>query len=176
MPTPIVTDSVLRFPIPEGYAVEHVWESKPAALIEELVGFWLEHKALPSQEAAAKRAPEVAAIVRDAGGALAAISTVYQKLHPRFGATFHFYRCFVAPAHRRAGLAALLVFEVASYFQERFKEGHDPQVIGVFLEIENDALQRTMNQAVWPVLPFVYAGKNQRGAHERVFFFEGARL
>lgn len=163
-------------PAPAGYALELVWEEKSEALRREIVAFWLEHGALPSQQAAEARASQVACVVRDASGALCGVSTVYQQVHPRFGVAFHYFRCFVAAEHRRANLASNLVIAVARYFEERFKAGHDPEVLGVFMEVQNAFVQKNMNQAVWPIVPFVFVGRNQRGDQERVFFFEGAQL
>src|SRR5688500_14678966 len=90
-----VTDSAQQPPMPQGYTVELVWENKPEALVEEIIAFWLANKALPSEEAARKRAPQVVGIARDSNSALAGVSTIYQQHHPRFGVTFHFFRCFV---------------------------------------------------------------------------------
>ncbi len=165
-----------RLQVPSGYSVQIVWEKKAPELTEEIVGFWLEHKALSAREAAVKRAPQVACLVRDGAGKLAGVSTVYQQQHPRFGVSFHYFRCFVAPEHRGANLASLLVVSVARYFEDRFKAGHDPNVIGVFMEVQNEGVQKQMNQAVWPIVAFTYTGKNQRGDQERVYYFEGARL
>jgi hypothetical protein len=171
-----VTDLPQLVPVPPGYSVDIVWENKPEALLNEIVEFWLANKALPNKETALERAPQVAVIVRDEAGAIAGLSTVYQQVHPRFGVSFNYMRAFVTEAHRRTMLATLLVFEVARYFQKRFKEGHNPEVIGVYMEIQNEAVNKTMNQAVWPYLPFFFAGKTQRGAFERIFYFEGAKI
>ncbi len=165
-----------RVPIPPGYAVEVVWQSKNEALLAEVVTFWLEQAALTSKEEAEKRAPQVACVVRAVSGKLAGVSTVYQQRHLRFGVEFHYFRCFVAKEHRGANLSPLLLYEVSVHLESRFKQGHDPQVIGVFMEIQNDQVQRNMNQAVWPYLPFVYTGRNARGDHERVYYFDGVRI
>jgi hypothetical protein len=33
---------------------------------------------------------------------------------------------------------------------ERFRTGHDPTVLGIYMEIANDKVMRFCNAAVWP--------------------------
>ncbi len=171
-----MSDSTERVPIPPGYSTEIVWEGKSEALLREIVDFWIAHQALPSKEAAEQRAPQVVCVARDSTGALAAVSTIYRQVHPRFGVAFHFFRCFVAPEHRRTSLATLMIYEVTVYLEGRFKAGKDADVLGIFMEIQNEAVHKTMNQAVWPYFAYTYTGKSQRGAMERVYYFPGARI
>src|SRR5688500_11044881 len=90
-----VNETRKLIPVPDVYSFQNVWENKSDALIQELVDFWLSNHALTDKEAAAKRAPQVVLTVRGADGALAAVSTIYQDLHPRMGVRFHNFRCFV---------------------------------------------------------------------------------
>ena len=171
-----MTDAIDYPRIPSGYRLESVWGDKSRVLAEQIVSFWLEHKALPSRGHALARLSQAVYLVRDESSRIVALSTAYQKEHPRFGLTFFYFRCFVAPDHRRAGLARVLVVEVTRLLERRHAEGHDPHVVGVFVELQNQDVQRTMNQTVWPYVPMVYVGRGQGGVHERVYYFPGTRL
>jgi hypothetical protein len=153
-----------------------VWQNVDEALGIEIVNFWKQYGALPSTEFALKRLPEVAMLVYDEQEQIVAISSVQPRHIPQLDHRFYTFRCFVAPDCRRFLLAARLICEVYDAFNKRFENGANPDVIGMVAEVENPALNREHNHAVWPHSGFVFVGYNQAGQHVRVRFFDGAHV
>ncbi len=158
------------------YDTTFVWQAVDEKLGEEIIDFWQRHRALPSVEASKKRLPEVAMIVRDSENVLVAVSSVQSRNIEQLGHACYSFRCFVDPEHRRSLLAARLIREVFEHFDARFREGAEPNVIGMVAEVENPALNREHNQAVWPHSGFVFVGYDRAGRHVRVRYFTGARI
>jgi hypothetical protein len=92
------------------------------------------------------------------------------------GHPFYYFRCFVEERHRRASLALHLLMAARQELNARFVAGENPQIIGMVLEVQNEALQQFRTEAVWLRTGFVYIGRNQRGDHVRVSYFDGARI
>jgi hypothetical protein len=162
--------------LPSGYWLENVWENKGEELREEIVRFWLASAALPARDRAVERVDQVIFIVRHGNGEIAGVSTVYKRLNAQLGNTFYYFRCFVAEAHRQENLGAVLLLAARDFLNERYASGKEPEAIGLFVEVENERLKTMRNQAVWPYSQMVYVGKNARGDHLRVFYFDGARI
>ena len=158
------------------FTLENVWRDKSEALQEEIVAYWLAQKALPSREQAVQRLPQVIMLLRDAGGAIAAVSTVYRQHNRQLNHPFFYFRCFVSPEQRRKLLAARLIVSVRDFLNARFAAGSDPDVIGMIVEAENEGLNSEHRQAVWPHSGFVFIGLNGRGQQVRVYYFDGARI
>lgn len=162
--------------LPEGYRLENVWESKSQELRDEIVRFWLASAALPARDRAVERVDQVIFIVRHGEGGIAGVSTVYKRFNAQLNGTFYCFRCFVAEAHRQENLGAVLLLAARDFLNERFSSGKDPGAIGLFVEVENERLRRLRNQAIWPYSKLVFVGKNARGDHLRVYYFDGARI
>lgn len=160
----------------DDFSYEIVWQRVGEDLARELVDFWLANQALPSRAAAIARTKEVAAIARDAGGALAGVASLETRYFPQLRNEFFFYRTFSAPAHRRHGLALHLVFRVVPFLEAEFAAGRTGKSIGVVVIGDNRELQELVNFAVTPVLPFVFIGVDRQGRHVRVHYFENARI
>jgi hypothetical protein len=161
---------------PEDSQLIDVWGEKSPELSREIIDFWLEHKALTSRQQAEQRVPEVIYLARDPSGQIAAVSTIYNKLNPQLHNHFYHFRCFVARSHRRSQVAFSLLMAARDLLNRRFAEGKETLAIGMLMEVENPALQQHRNEAIWPLSRFVYVGKNERGAHIRVFYFDDARI
>lgn len=160
----------------ENAVIHNVWQAITPELEAEIIQFWLDQKALPSEEEAKKRVPQVAFVARNPANDIVAISTVYPQMSPQLANYLFYARVFVADAARRSHTGQDLLLTAVEFFESRFKEGHNPKIIGLFLEVENAALKQARNQAVWPTTGFVYLGQNARGDHLRVRYFEGARI
>ncbi|GJL82179.1 MAG: hypothetical protein DHS20C01_18130 [marine bacterium B5-7] len=160
----------------ESYEMKLLWPSAPGEFRDEIVNFWLKHGALPQKDQADARLSEVAMLALDSSGAIAAASSIFSHHYPPLGHAFYFFRCFVHPDHRRAGLAVRLINEVYDHLDIRFKKGSDPSIIGMIAAAENPMFNREHNEAIWPRSGFVFVGYNARGQQVRVRYFSGARI
>ncbi len=159
---------------PEGFSLVDVWQDKSEALVDELVEFWLDEKALPDRDQARKRAPQVIFILRDQDDRIAAVSTVYRQKNPQLGLDLYYFRCFTAQKHRHLGLARVLIVAAFNHLNQRFAGGEEPEVKGVAVEVESPILVQNLKWLVWPASRFAYIGKTQRGAQVRIRYFDGA--
>lgn len=161
---------------PDKYRFQTVWQAVDEPLGVEIIDFWRQHGALPRADIARERLPEVVILARDASDAIAGVSSVSVRAQRQLAHKFYSFRCFVAPSHRRALLAARLIRSAYEYFNERYRQGANPDVIGMIAEVENRALNREHNQAVWPHSGFVFVGYDDAHRQVRVRYFDGARI
>ena len=153
---------------------ERVWKNLTQATADELVRFWLDWQAIPSEEAARKRAPQAALLARDALGGLVGVSTAFRQYNAQLNNYFWYVRAFVAEPGRRQRVAWDLWVQVRDTLEADFVAGGAPDTIGIVLEVESPLLQK-IDRAIWTTGP-VFFGKNAQGAHLRVYYFEGARI
>ena len=162
--------------LPTGYRLENVWENKTVGLKEEIINFWLQVRALQNREEAENRVDQVIFVVRYTNNNIVAVSTVYKQLNKQLNNNFYYFRCFVSTEHRQYNLGAVLIVAARDFLNERFINKMTTDVIGMFAVIENERIKKKRNQAVWPYSKFIFVGKNSRGDHLRVFYFDGARI
>jgi hypothetical protein len=161
----------------EKYSIEHVQGPKPDTLKNEIIDFWLDHGALTSCEEAEERAEQVFCLGRDReSGKIEGVGSVFEKFNQRLENSFYYYRSFVAPAYRRSLMATGLILHTRDHLEDAFTKGQQRENIGMIVEVENEFLKQHRNQAVWPYSKFVYIGKNGRGDHVRVYYFDGALI
>ena len=161
--------------LPSGYELQNVWREKTDRVREEIVDFWIAKGALRSREMALKRVDQVVLLVRYQG-TIAAVSTAFRKRHERVGHDFYNFRCFVEKGHRQSVLGMALLLSVRDYLNARFVSGEDTSAVGLQVEIENEKIKRLRNQGLWPKSGLMYMGKNERGDHVRICYFDGARI
>ena len=166
-----------------GYRLQTVWPAPTVAVRDEVVNFWLAEGALPDRLLAEARAPELLVVAQTPKGQVAGVSTAVRTFVPQLGFECFFYRTFVGQAHRTRGLRSTeLVHKIGLHsFQclnERFRQGYDPGVLGLYAEIENTSLMRVRNELVWQDsgMNAVYIGRTPDGRHIRVWYFDGARI
>jgi hypothetical protein len=142
---------------------------------DELVAFWLAHKALPNEQAARARLAQVVMFARAGDGAIAAVCTAVSQTPPQLGQPVYFYRSFVAPAWRQS-LVVFRLLKKAVALLEADARARDWPCIGVLLELENQRFGQKGRMPVWPGIDFVYVGKSPRGLECRIHWFRKARL
>ena len=112
-------------------------------------------------------------------GEIAGVSTAFEQPIQQLGFPCFYYRTFVAPEHRKLWMLSKELFH-ASYdtLNDRFQKKHDPNVLGLFLELQNEMLMRHLKYAVWEAdgMNVVYIGKSTNGLHRRVWYFDGAKV
>ena len=165
------------------YQLEGVWPTPSESVREEVVNFWLAE--LPSSELAAtqERAHQLLVVARDPDGKIAGVSTALRMHVVQLGFDCFFYRTFIGQSHRvrgvrSTGLGWKILHKSYRLLNERFQQGDDPGVLGLYAEMENPSIMKCRNEAVWQEdgMNFVYIGKTQSGRHVRVWYFDGARV
>lgn len=164
------------------YSIEIVWPKPTEGVRVEVVGFWAKESAVAPDEAA-PRSRQLACVARNASGEIAGVSTAKAVVVPQLGFSCFNYRSFVGRRHRTIGLkstdlARRLLFDSYHTLNTRYASGRDPEVLGLFIEVENRSAMRRRNELVWNDFGanVVYVGRSARGCHCRVWYFEGARL
>ena len=152
-----------------------VWKRVDPELQAELTRYWIENGAMLDPSKAAERAPEVVCIAREEGR-LVGVTTAYPRIVPMLRQPMYYYRNYIAPDYRSAGLS--IPFINASFDEIERQEAAKEKAlcIGVILSIENQRLVKHYDQARWWQSGFVYAGISRDNAQLRVKYFEGARL
>lgn len=157
------------------FTYHRAWGELSEAEADELVAFWLAHKALPHEQAARARLAQLVMYARDAEGAVAAVCTAVPQTPPQLGQPVYFYRSFVAPAWRQSLVVFRLLKKAVALLEAHGRENQWP-CIGVLLELENRRFGEKGRMPVWPGIDFVYVGKSPRGLECRIHWFREARL
>lgn len=157
------------------YVIKRVWQSLDVATSEKIVNFWLANGALPNREQAEQRVNQVAFVAFE-GDEVVAVNTAYLQHNPSLDLHFYYLRAFVAEGARQGSLATQMMMKLQSTFESLHRDGLISPAVGLFLEVENIALQRARNFAIWPNTKFVYVGRNDNGAEQRVYYFDGVKI
>jgi hypothetical protein len=147
------------------------------------VRFWLTEGALVDESRASKRAAELVIVARSTGRRVAAVSTARRVRVHQLGLNCFYYRMFVGRQHRTRGLLSTdlvrrLLLRSYEVLNDRYRDGHDADCVGLYMEVENTSVKRHRNETVWTDLGanVVYIGKTEHGHHARVWYFDGSRI
>ncbi|MEM8681322.1 MAG: hypothetical protein AAGF97_18400 [Planctomycetota bacterium] len=164
------------------FTLTTAWPEPDADTRATVRAFWQTHGIIADDhdEMAQRRSKQVMVMAEETtSGQLAGLSTAIQTPVESLGFPCFYYRTFVAPKHRTSWVLSKEIF-MRSYhvLNDRFREGHDPEVLGLLLEVQNESLQRHLRYAVWALdgMNVVYIGKDHRGVHRRVWYFDGALI
>ncbi len=160
----------------ERIKLQRVWQSLNENLTQEIVEFWLAQGAVRDRDVALQRAKQVVFVARSEAGALVAVNTAYLQHNEQLDLSFYYVRAFVAEPARRSQLAVIMLRRLQKFFNELFQMGSLSPAVGLFLEVENPAIKKFRNEAIWPTTKFVYMGRNARGDHQRAYYFDGATI
>lgn len=158
------------------YRYENVWQKVNEQLAAEIEAFWKAESALPADEEPGKRARQAVLLMRDADGAIAAISTATVKRIPRLQQPLYYYRTFCAEKHR--GRRTML--DMLGHCQDALREyntGMDnPEAIGMLIELESAMLAGRYDEAQNTETGFTFIGQSPRGFNLFVRYFPGFKL
>lgn len=158
------------------FTIHNVWQQVDPVLAGEIATFWLEQQALVERRQAVERAQQVVFIARNEAGKVVGIMTAYKGFNQSLEHYFYYTRAFIHEDYRRLSLMKRFSFAVVAFFEMRYFMGLDPEVIGMYSEVENLALQKNIRDAIVDLGDYVYIGKNARGDHLRVRYFKGAKI
>ncbi len=169
---PVAYDS----PPSEGSAhIELCWDNRTPALEEEVADFLQSEGALKDPAIAKERASHTAAIARDTSGKLIAEFSAQARRINQLDNKLWWVATYVSPDNRSANLSREILILVRDFLEQRFKEGKDRDVIGMFVVMQTRAYKGGRNRAVGPT-NLAFVGRNKRGDNMRVYYFEGAHI
>lgn len=154
--------------------IEFVYQNLSDEVKKEAINFWVSEGAL-SEEQAQNRVNELVLLARDELNRIVGVSTIIKRLYEPIGKTFWVFRAFIAAKHRQQGVVLNLIMEAKKQLNERFKQGHNPEVIGILLKVQSPILMKHFPQATWPRTQFHFVGVED-GCHMRISYFDDARI
>ncbi|HXV24451.1 MAG TPA: hypothetical protein VED46_09345, partial [Alphaproteobacteria bacterium] len=143
-----------------------------------VIAFWKRLDALPPRIAPEERVKELCTLAYREDE-LIAVSTMVLDMLPQLRARFGFFRCLVAPEHRRQGLAYLLGVHCGHLLSAWSKLNPEEKVLGMATIVESPALDEFSKAPVWPapgVNGLTLIGYTTKGRQIRVSWFQHARL
>jgi len=158
------------------FTIHNVWQKVDPLLADEIANLWLEQKALADRRQAIERSQQVVFIARGEDNKIVGVCTAYKQLNQQIEHSFYYMRAFVHPDYRDSDIGRVFTRAIVAFFELQYVTGVNKEVIGVFMEIENRFFQHFRRDAILQEAGFVYIGKNERGAHLRVRYFEGAQI
>ena len=158
------------------YEYQNVWKHITPELAEEITAFWIAEKALPKSAKPDARAQQVVVVMRDDGGAIAAVSSALPRVVPRLRQVLYYYRTFCGAAHRGNKTSTPMMQATQKALLEYNLGLPKPEAIGVIIEIENAMIAGHYTEAFWPQTGFSFIGYSPRGLPLRVHYFPGFKL
>jgi GNAT superfamily N-acetyltransferase len=155
-----------------------VWRRDDAKVAADVIAFWRRLEALPPGIAPEERVKELCTVAYR-GGELIGVSTMVLDILPQLKARFGFFRCMVAPDHRRQGLAYRFGVHCRNLLAEWSKRNPQEKVLGMATIVESSALDEFGKAPVWQspgVNGLALIGYTAKGRQIRVSWFEHARL
>jgi hypothetical protein len=162
------------YPLEYRYRIEML-EQSDSVTTDDVLAFWKREKAV-DEEKALRRIHEVKLVAITGDHEVAGVSSLYMERNAQLRMDVWNYRTYVGDAHRMSSLAAQLIIRNRDLLESRFVSGEDTRAQGVLFDLENEGMQRHLNNAYWPPSDFTFIGENKRGHHRRVHYFPGARV
>ena len=162
------------YTLEDSYRIELLSESE-AVTPDDVLDLW-EREGAVTGDTARRRVHQVRLVASTTDGRLAGVSTVFMERNTQLQMDMWSYRTFVASPDRMSNLAAQLIIRNRDQLETAFTSGEDTRAQGVLFDLENEGMQRHLNNAYWPPSDFTFIGENQRGDHVRVHYFPGARI
>lgn len=158
------------------YRYQNVWQNVSEELSTEIVAFWKSESALPAEEDGTERAKQAVTVMRDADGAIAAISTVVIKRIPRLQQPLYYYRSFCAERHRGRRTMLDMLGNSQDTLRAFCAAQEPPEAIGMLIELESPMLSGRYDEAQNTETGFSFIGKSPRGNNLFVRYFPGFKL
>jgi hypothetical protein len=152
-----------------------VWQDCPADLQERVRRLWTVSGALRDEVEIEHRLLQLCFLGlhdRDVIG----VSTVCRGLVEPLGREFYFFRCLVASAYRRHGVATQLAVRCRNRLESWALDHPDEGVSGMATVVEAPELAKRSRLPVWPNSGLTLIGYNERGQQMRVVWFKHVLL
>jgi len=157
-----------------------VWQRHDAKIAADAILFWQRVNALPRNVNPKTRAKELCVTAYYLEKEVVGVSTIALDVLPQLRCRFGFFRCLVAPEHRREGLARKLIILSRRVLAEWSEQNPSERVLGMAAIVENPKLDEVSKVPVWSATPglngLTLIGYTADGRQIRVSWFEHARL
>lgn len=150
------------------------WPEPGASVAAAATAFWARHALLPAAVKPADRAREICASAW-LGDELVGVATAHLDIVPQLRARFAFFRCAVAPAHRRHSVSRKLAGRSRQLLEAYYAEHPEDEVKGMAAVAE----AHEMNHLAKPTLSasrLSLIGYTAEGRQLRVAWFQHARV
>lgn len=158
------------------YRYQNVWRAVDDALCAEIQAFWAAENALPGDEDSATRARQAVVLMRDADGAVAAVSTAVVKRIPRLQQPLYYYRTYCAEKHRGRRTMLDMLEHCRQALNTYNSALNPPEAIGMLIELESPMLAGRYDEAQNTETGFCFIGRSPRGFNLFVRYFPGFKL
>jgi hypothetical protein len=162
--------------LPSRYRLEIVREKLDEALLGEVATFLSSLGAVKDPDRARERAGQTVALAYDGGGNIVGQHCVERRHVPQLLNEFWYVSVFVSGDHRRAHLARHLNLLGQSWLEQRFLEGDEPDVIGLYYRMQSPRLKASDRRAISYYSGLAFIGRNRRGESLRVYYFSEALI
>jgi hypothetical protein len=160
----------------EDFDLENVRESGNRKLLDGAIALLRDDRKVSPEQAEQRLKHLLLVATERTSGRVAGMLTTRLESPERLRIPLWAVRSYVGADFRRRNIGLHMLFAALDHHQKRFASGEDRSGRGLYLEIDNPALQQSLNEAVWRDSRFVFIGLNGRGDHCRVRYFEGARI
>lgn len=153
-----------------------VWQQPDEHLHQQVLHFWQQEKAINNLGAAKQRLSQLAMVAKNEHGDIAAVCTAYEQYCPQLHCDLYYIRAFASQQYRQQQLASRLVCGTRDFFEQAFVSGENPDIAGIFMEVENPYLKAHVNFGYHKATKMTFVGKNERQDHLYVYYFSGAKI
>lgn len=142
-----------------------------------VINFWNDLRALPPTVDPANRAKELVYMVKDPKeDKVIGVTTVSQQKIPQLkNHPFFVFRTLIHPKSRIPGLASKLTLLTRDFLESLFIE-KKTDCIGLYLVTDKKELMTVRTEAVWRNSKLTFIGTTKDGRHQRVYYFDGAKI
>ena len=159
----------------EELVFQNVWGKASSSDREQVTRIWEQYGG-PVGHEAQERLAHLVFVVKDAEGQVLGISTAGKTYVPQLRNHFFIIRLMIIPARAVPGLSSRLLVSTRDFLESIHRDdGKDPAV-GLLTIVQNEAVKKIRNEAIWPASGMVYIGNNAEGHHIRVYYFHGTRI
>ncbi len=152
-----------------------VWQARDTAAQVGAMKFWADNSLLPANVDQATRAAQLCVMAYD-GADVVGVATVRVRPLELLKADFALFRCAVAPAHRRRGIATELAARSRDALENWAIEHPKRGVRGMACIVLGAELEAKQTQPRWPRSGLDLIGYDANGAQVRIAWFEHARV
>lgn len=153
----------IRQPLYHGiYRLDNVYGQVTPALAAEIAALWRENRVLDGAEAQ-RRTIEIVLTIRDSGGTLVGVNSVYVNDFIKVGNPYYFYRIFIRPQDRRSHGLASFAGKATRLFLKDYQPAGHPKPQGVIIVVENRKLARPGARRMLARQGWTSLGKGPRG-------------
>jgi hypothetical protein len=160
---------------PPVFRLENVWASGEPAHHAAAMEFWRRHELLPAGVDPRERARQMA-VLAWAGEEIAGVASAVIHRMPQVRVRLAMFRCSVAPAYRREGLAAGISIATRDALEAWSRDNPSEAVMGMGCIVQGRDLLLKRTQPYWPLTGLALAGYNARGEQFRIVWFNHARV